>query len=210
MGMKSVNFMHRVYIETTNSKDDKKTNEFRFFEYLLTILNLEAEIVGIGGKRNLVNFEANFKDTNLRGYKNLVIIDADGAHNTENWSLQNEFNKIEELRSRIDVNFELFFLPNNHDEGDFEKLLEKTINQKHYRVIDCHIRFEDCIKHFAEYVTPNQKARIYSYISSFPMSHKKEESFKNKGDWFFSNAEYWDFNSSSLQPLKDFLISHLS
>ena len=45
--------MHKIYIETTPPENDKKTNEFSFFEYLLLKLKLEAEIIGTGGKTNL-------------------------------------------------------------------------------------------------------------------------------------------------------------
>lgn len=202
--------MHRIYIETANPEGNKKTNEYRFFEYLLEILDLKAEVIGIGGKNKLPFFEAQFKDTTELGYKNLVIIDADGAHNITDWNFHSEVEKIKEIKDTIGVEFEVFFLPNHQNEGDFEILLEKIVNQKHFRIVDCHKNFEDCIKQFGEYNTPNQKARMYGYISSFKMSQSKEESFKNKGDWFFHNNEYWDFNSPALQTLKDFLILHLS
>jgi hypothetical protein len=200
--------MNRIYIETTSPEKDKKTNEYRFFEYLLILLNLEAELIGIGGKENLSAFENQFKDTTKSGYKNLVIIDADGEWNIKNWNFESECRKLEELKQELDVDFEVFFLPNHRLQGDFEALLEKIVANDHKRVIDCHIQFENCIENYKEYVTPNRKARIYSYITSFKRSHKQNERFKNRGDWFFDDQNLWDFSADELEPLKKFILRH--
>lgn len=53
---------------------------------------------------------------------------------------------------------------------------------------------------------PNVKAKIYTYITSFKRSRSKSEKVK-KGDWDFSNKEYWDLDSKCLAPLKSFLLS---
>ncbi|WP_428656864.1 hypothetical protein [Runella sp.] len=200
--------MNRIYIETTNPENDKKTNEYRFFEYLLRLLGLEAELIGIGGKEKLRAFENQFKDTTKSGDKNLVIIDADGEWNIDNWDFESESEKISSLKQELGVEFELFFLPNHELQGDFETLLEAIVAVGHKRVLDCHIQFENCIEGYEEYITPNRKARLYSYITSFRRSHKQNENFKNKGDWFFDNEELWDFNVDGLEPLKSFILSH--
>ncbi len=200
--------MNSIYIETTPPEKDKKTNEYRFFEYLLRLLNLEAELIGIGGKEKLRVFENQFKDTTRSGDKNLVIIDADGEWNVGSWNFESECRKLEELKQELDVDFEVFFLPNHQLAGDFETLLEKIVANGHKRIIDCHIQFENCIENYQEYVTPNRKARIYSYITSFKRSHKQNENFKNRGDWFFDDRNLWDFSAEELEPLKNFILRH--
>ena len=201
--------MNRIYIETTDPKNGKKINEYRFFEHLLEIMKLEVEIVGISGKENLKQFENQFKDTTKSGGKNLVLIDADGAWNVNNWDFESESKKYNDLKQKLGVEFELFLLPNNQNQGDFEALLEGTVATKHKRIIDCHVEFENCVEGYGEYVTPNRKARMYSYITSFPKTRKENEDFKNKGDWFFDNEAFWDFSVDALTPLKTFISSHL-
>ncbi|UTA66594.1 hypothetical protein [Emticicia sp. 21SJ11W-3] len=100
--------MHRLYIETTNPSGKKKTNEYRFFEHLLNILGKQADIVGIHGKTRLAEFENSFIDTKKRGFKNLIIIDADGNHNTPGWSFQRECSKIQNTLDTFCVGCEFF------------------------------------------------------------------------------------------------------
>jgi hypothetical protein len=135
----------------------------------------------------------------------VVIVDADGKWNIKGWTFQSEKQKIETLKKDLGVEFDLFLMPNNQEEGDFEMLLEAIINQDHRKIIDCHISFEDCIKENKDYLTPNRKARIYSYITSFKRTQKENEDFKNKGNWFFENQEYWNFGANELDHLKIFL-----
>ncbi len=200
--------MNRIYIETTNPENGKKTNEYRFFEYLLEILERKAEIIGIGGKEKLKLFENQLKDTSKSGNKNIIIIDADGEWNVKDWEFESEYQKYVVLKKELGVELELFLLPNNQDEGDFEALLESTVAKNHRKIIDCHVEFENCMEGYGEYVTPNRKARMYSYITSFKRSKKENENFKNKGDWFFENGEFWDFSVDELKPLKHFILSH--
>jgi hypothetical protein len=198
--------MNTVYIETTPPKEGKRTNEFQFFEYILNTIGIEVKIIGIGGKKKLKFFENELKDTTRRGFKNLVVLDADGSENVSDWTFESEKAKIESLKSELNVEFDLFFLPNNQDEGDFEVLLESLINPNHTRILDCHKDFETCIEKYKTYNSPNQKARIYSYITSFKMTNSQTEKFK-KGDWFFENTDFWDINLAkpALQPLISFL-----
>ena len=199
--------MHKIYIETTNPDKGKKTNEYRFFEYLLNLLELQVQIIGIGGKERLKDFDNDLKDTTKSGFKNLVIIDADGNWNTKNWSFESEKKKITDLKKELGVEFELFLMPNHEIMGDFETLLEVIVHQDHKRVIECHTQFEQCIEKYEGYVTPNRKARIYSYITSFKRSQKENEKFKNEGNWFFSDESLWDFSVDELKPLKTFILS---
>ena len=55
------------------------------------------------------------------------------------------------------------------------------------------------------YETPDQKSRMYAYISAFKRSHREKELFKNKKDWNFVNSEYWNLDSDELKPLVTFI-----
>ena len=210
METKSGSAMNRIYIETDSPKNGKRTNEYRFFEHLLEILKVEeTDIFGIGGKDKLSQVENQFKDITKRGGKNLVIIDADGKWNVEDWDFESQSKEYNDLRQKLGVEFELFLLPDNQSQGDFETLLERIVPEKHRRIIDCLIKSEDCIRGYGEYVTPNQKARMYGYITSFERTLKEEEDLK-KGDWFFNDGKFWDFSVDTITPLKTFILSHFS
>lgn len=106
--------------------------------------------------------------------------------------------------SRVNV----FFGENNCGKSS---LLEQIINLKHKGIPECFTGYENCMEQYKDtdgnliYQTPDQKAKMYAYISAFKKS--KTEAMKNRGDWHFENKEYWNLDSPALTPLKDFLRS---
>lgn len=124
--------------------------------------------------------------------------------------MESERKKYLDLKQSMDVEFELFLLPNDAQSGDFESILEWTIAEKHRKIIDCLAEFEKCIGQYNEYVIPNRKARMFAYVTSFKRNKNDQEEFKNKGNWFFESTEIWNFsdNNQALKPLKDFILEH--
>jgi hypothetical protein len=200
--------MNRVYIETSG-KENQPTYEHRFFEILLKKYNVSAEIIGVGGWKKLSLFDDKFRDTTKSGGQNLVIFDADGYWNEGGFEKRTK--ELLAEREKLKIDFELFLLPNNQSDGDLETVLENIINPKHCRLIDCYLNYENCVGQYNSesnvlYEVPLRKARIYSYIDAFPKSNSQSERFKNKGDWFFENPEYWDLDCDYLKPLETFLL----
>ncbi len=199
--------MNRIYIETDSSTGNN-TNEYRFFETILKKWNINAEIIGVGGWNKLALFDNQFIDTTKSGSQNLVLFDADGGWNDGGFEKRKK--ELLAEKERLKIEFELFLLPNNQSDGDLETLLENSINSKHRPLIDCFLNYENCIEKYNSedktlYEVPLRKARIYSYINAFPKSKTQSERFKNKGDWFFENTEYWDLTSDYIKPLEIFL-----
>lgn len=173
----------------------------------------DFDIIDVGGKDKLIFYDNTMRDYALKGDKCIVIFDCDDA--SIGGGIQNRKAAFEALKKEIGVDFDYFFFPNNHDDGAFEDMLLHIINREHSGIMDCFSGYEACVGGQNEqkggnvYEMPNAKAKIYTYIMSFKRSRKASEKVK-KGDWDFSNKEYWDLDGEYLAPLKAFLESAFS
>jgi len=205
-----------IFIETSISEAKKNagffTNEYHFVnDYLHHIMpSIEQKdytITDVGGKDKLSFFANQMKQNQRLGELNLVIFDSDFSSNGGGFKRRRE--EILALKEQLGIEFELFLFPNNHEEGAFEELLLKIINQKHQCLLDCFKGYEMCIGNYdkeKKYERPNTKAKIYSYISTFKRSRSQKEKFK-AGNWDFLNQEYWNLDVEYLMPLKNFFLS---
>lgn len=55
-----------------------------------------------------------------------------------------------------------------------------------------------------DYLSPNLKGKLFTYISAMPMSKTKRDRL-GQGQWLFENNDYWNLESEALEPLKDYL-----
>jgi len=206
--------MTNVFIESGASN----SNEYNFLKLLIEQCTGKKEkddyvLITVGGKDNLEKNKSKFSDHTGDEEKNLVIFDADTPENNGGFE-QRKKDLTDKLRS-MNIQFELFLFPNNKDDGMFEHLLERIINPKHKRILDCFRMYERCLEQYKNdagicmYQTPDEKARIYAYISAFKRSNSENERMKNNGFWNFSNPEYWDLQTQYLNPLIDFLQKNL-
>ena len=193
-------------------EDKKEGKDDRFIRVLLKKLFSAAtdfNIESANGYTNLEKISPLLKQNDDAGIKNIIIFDADS--DLENGGVVNRKKYLEEVLKKIDVNYELFLLPNNQDNGNFETLYEKIINQKHKNIIKCFENYETCLGKYldhegkSKYNIPDQKTKMMAYIYAHKMSNKKFEELKNKLNWQFDNPEYWDLDNDCLDPLKQFL-----
>lgn len=201
--------MVKIFVE---GKDDKLFVE-KYLEYLLVTYQFQPyEIINIGGWTKLHLVDNKFKENTDTGGVNLVLFDTDSSENSGGFTTRST--ALGQKKSELNIQFELFLLPNNQDDGDLETLLENIINPEHTILLDCFNQYESCIGGSTDsegnpkYSLPIRKAKIYSYVDAFPKSSREEESFK-RGDYFFENTDYWDLTSSYLVPLREFLLLHL-
>lgn len=208
-----------IFIETSLSEAKKNagifTNEYHFVEDYLhhikpDINPADYTITDVGGKDKLRFFANQMMQNQRLDELNLVIFDCDSSQN--GGGLKERTSELNALKEQLGIEFNLFLFPNNHDEGAFEELLLKIINPKHQCLLDCFNGYEMCIggndKENKLYERPNTKAKIYSYISTFKRSRSQKEKFKT-GNWDFLNKEYWNLDAEYLNPLKDFITSHI-
>lgn len=160
----------------------------------------------VDGYKNLVNVIPTIKARCAEGGKVVIIFDADSLGNNGGYETRKK--EIEEVLGENNAQAELFLFPNNEEDGDFETLLEHLIQkEKHTQMLDCYADYETCLGN--DYVHPNLKGKIFTYISAMKMSSSKRRKLGN-GEWMFDNAEYWSLESDYLKPLKAFLQQHCS
>ncbi len=191
--------------------------ETKFIDYLIHNTWKEQKLnsfesINAGGWTNLHLISNKFKENTDLGGTNLVIFDADSPQNEGGFVKR--LIQLEAKQKELKIEFMLFLFPNHKSDGDFELLLEQIINPAHNDLLNCFSAYETCLLKLNAsakeevYKIPMRKAKIYSYIDSFPLDQREKEQMK-KGDYFFENPQYWDLNSSNLDPLKLFLISHM-
>ena len=160
----------------------------------------------VNGYKNLVNVIPTIKARCAEGGKVVIIFDADSLGNNGGYETRKK--EIEEVLGENNAQAELFLFPNNEEDGDFETLLEHLMQKtKHAKMLDCYADYETCLGN--DYVHPNLKGKIFTYISAMKMSSSKRRKLGN-GEWMFDNAEYWSLESDYLKPLKAFLQQHCS
>ena len=143
------------------------------------------------------------------GGVNLVIFDADKDIKTRR-------KVIEDIRSRHNVEFELFLLPNNKEIGALEDMLERIINPINQPVMNCWQIYEDELKKVRiptktppELTIPAKKTKIYAYLETLlgeSKSQKKQIKDPNRN---YRNRAHWNLDDKYLEPLKEFLVQHL-
>ena len=143
------------------------------------------------------------------GGVNLVIFDADK-------DIKARRKAIEDIRSRHNVEFELFLLPNNKEVGALEDMLERIINPNNQPIMDCWQTYEDELKKVRiptkippELTIPAKKTKIYAYLETLlgeSKSQKKQVKDPNRN---YRNQAHWNLDDEYLEPLKEFLIQYL-
>jgi hypothetical protein len=200
-----------IFIETKTFQN-KQTNEERFVRHIIELFNGDLEkieITGTDGYKNLKQYKNQMLRNTAIGGKNLVIFDADFPETDGGFEKRRE--DLLKEKEELGVEFELFLFPNNQGDGTFEHLLEYLTVEKHQGLLKCFERYERCIsgQNSSEYEMPDQKAKMYTYISALKKTQDQTKAFKN-GDWFFNRIDLWNFDVEYLDPLKEFLMKHLS
>ena len=203
-----------IFIEAKTAKN--QTNEERFVRHIITLLGAkleEIEIVGTDGYTNLKEYKNKMLRNSAEGGVNLVVFDADFART--NGGFKKRRDELLNEKKVLEVEFELFLFPNNQEDGTFEHLLEHLLEhltvEKHQALLKCFEGYEMCIngQNKGEYEVPDQKAKMYTYISALKKTQQQTKAFKN-GDWFFERTDLWNFNAEHLNALKEFFLKHLS
>ena len=197
--------MTYIFLETGKPA----TSEAVFIKTLIENLgyNMSSNKVEfVNGYKNLINVIPTIKARCAEDGKVIIIFDADSPGNNGGYYTRRE--EIEKILDENNTQAELFLFPNNDEDGDFETLLEHLMQKtKHAKMLDCYTDYENCLGN--DYVHPNLKGKIFTYISAMKMTNSKRRKLGN-GEWMFDNAEYGNLESDYLKPLKEFLQQHCS
>lgn len=141
------------------------------------------------------------------GATNLVIFDADD-------NIEARRKELLSIRDRYGVEFELFLLPNNHDAGTLEDLLENIINPNNRPIFDCWQHYEDELvqqeipgRTPPPLTTPAKKTKIYGYLEAL-LKPKQKDLIKERNR-NYENPQHWNLDAEYLEPLKEFLTDSL-
>lgn len=145
------------------------------------------------------------KSMTANGGVNLVIVDADK-------DFEARTDEIEKWKQTNDVEFELFILPNNHDAGALEDLLENIINPNNRPILDC---WEDYEKELVKLdipgrtppplTTPAKKTKIYGYLEALLGESNSQKELIKEANRDYNETLHWNLNAEYMKPLKDFL-----
>ena len=201
--------MNRIFIEAKSSK----TSEYCFLETILKrqFPDKAYDITCMDGVDNLfsqgiITLIRTFQDG---GDNVLVILDSDTID--KGWGFEaRKMSTIEKMRKN-EIEFPFFLYPNNHDDGDFEVLLESLARKDlHNKWWDCFADYETCVSGIrtesgeTKYVIPNRKAKLHTYISSQRLSNASRKKI-GSGQWLFDDTDDWDLSRAEIRPLVEFL-----
>lgn len=136
---------------------------------------------------------------------NLVIFDADKdaeARRKELLAIQEQYG----------VTFDLFLLPNNHDAGNLEDLLEHVINPNNRPIFNCWEHYEQELVQLdipgrtpPPLTTPAKKTKIYGYLEALLGETKSQKELIKEANRNYENPQHWNQDAEYMEPLKRFL-----
>ena len=163
-----------------------------------------SEIEWTGGWSNLEGYCPRIERRLDEGEKVLIIFDSDEDYKKRKSKIEKTIRtKTSRGISSKNSHLDIFLFPNNQLPGKIEHLLEEIVIPEHKKIFNCFENYKECLKEKnVSYQLPDIKGKIYSYKEALGVMEEKEENrFK---------PEYWDFQNSSLLPLKNFLLEYLS
>ncbi len=144
------------------------------------------------------------------GGVNLVIVDTDK-------DFQIRKDEIAKWQQANRVQFELFLLPNNHDAGTLEDLLENIINPNNRPIFDCWEHYEQELVQLdipsrtpPPLTTPAKKTKIYGYLEALLGESKSQKELIKEVNRNYENPQHWNLDSEYLEPLRSFLVDDLT
>lgn len=179
----------------------------QYLQHCFGITVPEEQIVVLEGWTNIKGISAlqRMRSTTDNGGVNLVILDADADY-------EERRKDVLDWGQKNSVEFELFLLPNNHDSGTLEDLLEHIINPNNRPIFDCWEHYEQELVQLdipgrtpPPLTTPAKKTKIYGYLEALLGESKSQKELIKEANRNYENPLHWDLDSNNLLPLKDFL-----
>ena len=171
-----------------------------------------VEVVPVGGYTKLANVKSSAEDKMGVGLRVALIFDAD-ATGTEHGGVVARTQLLKGVVSAWKNEappsdpIKMFLLPDNRRDGELEDLLEDIVPQRfHPFIAECWRRYEQCLEvHGGE--RPSQKSKMNDYEAAVLGPVVWEHGGIVKG---LLNNEIWDWHSSKLTPLVEFISDQLS
>lgn len=181
----------------------------QYLQHCFEIVVPDEWFVNLEGWTNIKGITAlrRMHSTTDNGGVNIVILDADN-------NFEARRNEVQEWKQKNAVEFDLFLLPNNHDTGTLEDLLENIINPNNRPIFGCWEHYEQELVQLdipgrtpPPLTTPAKKTKIYGYLEAL-LEPKQKDLIKERNR-NYENPQHWNLDAEYLEPLKRFIKSKL-
>ena len=183
----------------------------QYLQHCFGIVIPEEQIVILEGWTNIKGIAAlrRMRSTSDNGGVNIAILDADK-------DIDARRKDIMDWKQEHAVEFELFLLPNNHDAGTLEDLLENIINPINRPIFDCWEHYEQELVQIdipdrtpPPLTTPAKKTTIYGYLEALLGDTKSQKELIKEANRNYENPQHWNLDAEYLDPLKKFIANNL-
>jgi hypothetical protein len=179
----------------------------QYLQHYFGIVMPEERIVNLEGWSNIKGISAlrRMRSTTDNGGVNIALLDADNDFDARRKDILN-------WKQEHSVEFELFLLPNNHDAGTLEDLLENIINPNNRPIFDCWQHYEDELvqqeipgRTPPPLTTPAKKTKIYGYLEALLGETKSQKELIKEANRNYENPQHWNPDAEHLEPMKQFI-----
>lgn len=183
----------------------------QYLQHCFGIVVPEERIVNLEGWTNIKGIAAlrRMRSTTDNGGVNIAILDADK-------DIDARRKDILDWKQEHDVEFELFLLPNNHDAGTLENLLENIINPNNRPIFGCWEHYEQELVQTdipgrtpPPLTTPAKKTKIYGYLEALLGETKSQKELIKEANRNYENTQHWNLDAKYLEPLKTFIQNNI-
>ena len=203
--MAKINFnIHKIFVEGETDQSLLIYILNKKFGINLKDEDVSNAIINCKGWNNIENKTTVLKDKSRLANKgkNLVIFDADSKSN--HGGFEKRKNQLNAIAKNLGVEFEIYLLPNNKDNGDLEDFYCSCFKSDLYFFNDCWNGMIDCIRNNENGLTlkyPKSDGKVFSYVDLFQnYSTGKYKNKKTKRNYFEEGL--WDFDFEANQNLK--------
>lgn len=183
----------------------------QYIHHLTGLVVDERNILSLDGWTNLkgLTWQQRMRTNTANDIRNIVIIDADNDIDVRR-------KDILDWKQKNSLEFELFLLPNDKDNGALEDLLERIINPNNKPIFDCWEDYEKALVKLnipgrtpPPLTTPAKKTKIYGYLEALLGPTKDEKELIKERNRKYDNKMHWNLDAEHLEPLKEFLMTNL-
>ncbi len=156
----------------------------------------DASFISCGGKNKITSEVLRNIQANI--FKNkIVAVIFDAETNFDD-------SRTDIIKQLDGTSIPIFLFPNNEKTGSLETLLSQIIPEKHQPILSCYESYTTCVSKLGLYKAISEKGKLLSYVEVTTPRHKV---ISLKEVTTYSNTEYWDMESSYLEPLKKFILN---